>query len=112
MQLADPFGDDECDLPVVSYVTKCIAFMTMYVRDDSEEELHLNEKEFAEGSFWVSTYYGDEKEVAWMVSKVEPGHNTSLKRTLLKFITRQFSSKYYMFRHWGRLTRHHQADRK
>jgi len=112
MQLADPFGDDECDLPVVSYVTKCMAFMTMYVSDDSEEELHLNEKEFAKGSYWVSTYYGDEKEVAWMLSKAESGRNTGLKRVLLKFIMRLFSSKYYMLSHWKRLTSEHQASRK
>merc|ERR1711988_246979 len=53
MQLSDPFGDDDCDLPVDFYVHNCMNYLHMYVDDKSETEVMQWKQGFKKEGFWA-----------------------------------------------------------
>jgi len=108
MQLADPFGDDDCDLPVESYVRNCMTYMRMFLEEESEENLAAWPKEFSkDGKYWAcaseTMKEGEIEElmkVAETLDKVTPNHQSHLREYLLIYIMRQFAPLYQFFSHW------------
>jgi len=64
LQLADPFGDDDCDLPVDSYVHSIMNFMQVYIEEDSEEQIGDWNKDFKKVTFWAQGREPDADRVA------------------------------------------------
>jgi len=60
IQMADPFGDDDCDLPVNDYVKTIREFMTSFVREDSEQMIGKNTMTFHGGHYWAMDHLDDE----------------------------------------------------
>ena len=62
VQLAEPFGDDDTDLPVVDYVIHTMHFLTAFLKTASARP--RKDQIFMEGSRWSSEMaYGSKKQV-------------------------------------------------
>jgi len=46
IQLSDPFGDDDCDLPVEDYIKYIMSFMARFIEDESELKISKVPKNF------------------------------------------------------------------
>jgi len=53
MQMAEPFGDDDTDLPVDMYVMNALEFVTHFIEVAGVTRPRKNQR-FANGSHWVS----------------------------------------------------------
>jgi len=92
VQLADPFGDDDCDLPVDVYVSNIMRFMTMFVEDDSEVKLPLlsmtfrRDKEEATPRYWAHGKIGNKKHLAVILAHGQCAHRRSVEKHHLGMI--------------------------
>lgn len=89
VQMAEPFGDDDSDLPVDNYVHNIRLFLTKFVEDEQDDHLHADNKPMTfVNTNWMQVTSSEPKKINKVLVKGRILQNERFKQRLIKRMRR------------------------